>query len=54
MRRLRPFGGLEGDFAYIDAHFLLGRPALNSPSPEIGKGLGSFKAAIAALKPPKS
>jgi hypothetical protein len=37
MRRLRTFGGLEADFAYIDANFLLGRPPLNSPSPEIGK-----------------
>lgn len=53
MTRLRPCGGLKWHFAYIDAHFLLGRLPLNSPSPEIGKGLGSFKAAIDALKLPK-
>lgn len=29
----QPWG--EAYFAYIDAHFLLGRPPLNSPSPDI-------------------
>jgi hypothetical protein len=36
-RKLRTFGGLEAHFACSDAHFLLARPPLNSPSPEIGK-----------------